>query len=91
MLGRIMNTATSSTTERKADGVQTITQNKTGFFRSGLFTALVGACGVGLNLGMIISIYKHSNPDWLVGDILLGTMFLALAAKGSFHVLNERK
>lgn len=66
---RIMNTAISSTTERKADGVQTSTQNKKGFFRSGLSTALVGACGVGLNLGLIISIYKHSNPGWLVSDI----------------------
>ena len=86
-----MNTATPSTTERKVDAVQTSTQNKKGFFRSGLPTALVGACGVGLQLGVISSYYTHSTRDWLVGDILLGIIFLALAAKGSFRVLNERK
>jgi len=86
-----MDTATTSTTERKADEIQTSTQNKKGFFRSGLSTALVGACGVGLQLCAISSYYRHSNRDWLVGDILLGIIFFALAAKGSFRVLNERK
>lgn len=87
---RIMNTATPSTTERKADVVQTSAENNKGFFRSGLSMALFGACGVGLQVGTIITDYKHSNPDSLVGDILLGTIFFALAAKGSFRVLKER-
>ena len=72
-------------------GSKRLRKARQGFFVPGCPLLSVGTCGVGLNLGMIISTYKHSNPDWLVGDIVLGTMLLALAVKGSFRVLNERK
>ena len=54
-------------------------------------SALIGACGVGMQIARTICDYRYSNEvhgqwDWHL-DILLGAMFLAMAVVNSARLL----
>ena len=56
--------------------------------RSSFFAALIGACGVGMQLAHTIHRYRNSHdPADLPMDILLGVIFLAIAVVNSARVL----
>jgi len=82
-----MTSTTSNSVEHKAEEIQT-SRSKRGFFRSGLFKALCGSCGFGLQLGRIAGDYRQSRFEGI--HIVLGLIFLAMAVQGSLHVLRER-
>jgi hypothetical protein len=67
------------------------TKSNKGFFRSGLFTALIGALGVGVHLDRIIVDHRQEAADMVSLDVLLGIIFLALAIKGALRVLRQQK
>jgi hypothetical protein len=65
------------------------TKSKKGFFRSGLFTALSGALGVGVQLDRAIVDHRRATTDMVWADALLGIIFLVVAIQGAVRVLRQ--
>jgi hypothetical protein len=61
---------------------------KSRWLRTRLFTALIGACGFGLELGRAAGYYKHPSPgDSLILICIMGFIFLAMAILNSILLI----
>jgi len=65
---------------------------KSRWLRIRLITALIGACGFGLELGRASGYYKSPRPsDSLVLIFVMGFIFLALAALNSILLISQMR
>jgi hypothetical protein len=73
-----------------ASGIMQASPTKSRWLRTRLFTALIGACGFGLELDRAIGYYKHpTSIDSLADHFLLGFIFLAIAVVNSSLLLSQ--
>ncbi len=65
---------------------------KSRWFRTRLFTALIGAGGFGLELGRAIGYYKRPRPgDSFVLIFIMGFVYLALAVQNSILLISQMR
>ena len=84
-----MPVVTTSSTHRNSEQIDA--KKKLRRFRSGLFAALIGASGFGMQLDRTIVDYRRpSGGSRVVGDIMLGLIFLALAVQNSIRLLRQK-
>lgn len=73
-----------------ASGIMDASTIKSRWLRSRLFTALIGACGFGLEIGRAVGYYKHPRPnDSLVFVFMMGLIFLAIAGLNSIRLISQ--
>jgi uncharacterized membrane protein (Fun14 family) len=73
-----------------ASGIIDGNPTKSRWLRTRLFTALIGACGFGLELGRAAGYYKHPRlGDSLILIFMMGFIFLAIAILNSIRIISQ--
>ena len=73
-------------------GIMQASPTKSRWLRTRLFTALIGACGFGLELERAIGYYKHpTSIDSLADHFLLGLIFLAITVLNSIRLISQMR
>jgi hypothetical protein len=73
-----------------ASGIMDGSPTKSRWLRTRLFTALIGACGFGLEFGRAAGYYMHPRPgDSLILIFMAGFMFLAIAILNSIRLISQ--
>jgi hypothetical protein len=73
-------------------GIMEASTTQSRWLRTRLFTALIGACGFGLELGRSIGYYKHPEPgNSLVPNAMLAFIFLAIAVQNSILLISQMR
>ena len=73
-------------------GIMDANTIRTRWLGSRLFSALIGACGFGLELGRVGVYYKRPRPDDnLVLILTAGLIFLAIAILNSIRLVSQMR
>ena len=77
---------------RYASGIMDANTIKTRRLGTRLFSALIGACGFGLELGRVVGYYKRPRPDdSLIFIFMMSIIFLAIAVLNSIRLISQMR